>query len=254
MLTWDGWLKLGAMAAAVGVIGTLWFTAHSFDVASKQARVAELLELTTRFAKGVEQLGSPTLDVRLGGIYSLERLARDSDADRATVVEVLAAFVRTHAPNDKSCTAQEVHSPAADVQAALTVIGRRTADDLAVDLSFACLRGAALQQANLRHVWLYQTNLSYAQLMGTDLRDSVILGCDLGLAVLRGADLTNAQISNSIFVGTEMAHPAARQPGTPPAPTTFDHVTFDGNMYDEHTTWPTGFNPGGGWLKISQPH
>jgi hypothetical protein len=36
--------------------------------------------------------------VRLGGTYALERIARDSPPDRATIEEVLTAYLRGHAP------------------------------------------------------------------------------------------------------------------------------------------------------------
>jgi len=52
--------------------------------------------VTDRFAKAVEQLGSDKLDVRIGGIYALERVARDSAKDHPTVMEVLTAFIREH--------------------------------------------------------------------------------------------------------------------------------------------------------------
>jgi hypothetical protein len=41
--------------------------------------------------------GADKLDVRLGGIYALERIAKGSKRDHPTVVEVLSAFVREHA-------------------------------------------------------------------------------------------------------------------------------------------------------------
>ena len=34
--------------------------------------------MTDRYTKAIEQLGSDKLDVRIGGIYALERVARDS--------------------------------------------------------------------------------------------------------------------------------------------------------------------------------
>jgi hypothetical protein len=54
--------------------------------------------LTDRYTKAVEQLGSDKIEVRLGGIYALERLMRDSPTDQPTIVEVLAAYIRQHAP------------------------------------------------------------------------------------------------------------------------------------------------------------
>ena len=54
--------------------------------------------LIQRFARAVDQIGHPALDVRLGGLYSLERLAQESPEDHVPVIEILAAFVREHAP------------------------------------------------------------------------------------------------------------------------------------------------------------
>ena len=52
--------------------------------------------MTDRYTKAIEQLGSDKLDVRIGGIYALERMARDSAKDHPTVMEVLTAFIREH--------------------------------------------------------------------------------------------------------------------------------------------------------------
>jgi hypothetical protein len=64
----------------------------------RQLRIAREGQITERFTRAIDQLGHDHLDVRLGGIYALERIARDSPADRATIGEVLTAFVRSHAP------------------------------------------------------------------------------------------------------------------------------------------------------------
>ena len=53
-------------------------------------------QVTDRYTKAIEQLGSDKLDVRIGGIYALERVARDSAKDHPTVMEVLTAFIREH--------------------------------------------------------------------------------------------------------------------------------------------------------------
>ena len=47
--------------------------------------------MTDRYTKAIEQLGPDKgLDVRIGGIYALERIARDSPRDHPTIMEVLA--------------------------------------------------------------------------------------------------------------------------------------------------------------------
>ena len=86
--------------------------------------------ITERYTKAIEQLGSKGLDVRLGGIYALERIAVDSARDHPTVVEVLSAFVREHSnparrPRRRAAAPSYSPRPAADVQAAVTVLVSR---------------------------------------------------------------------------------------------------------------------------------
>lgn len=55
-------------------------------------------QLTERFIRAVEQLATNSVSVRVGAIYALARLAKESDRDRTAVIDLLAAFVREHAP------------------------------------------------------------------------------------------------------------------------------------------------------------
>lgn len=52
-------------------------------------------QVTERFSKAVEHLSDARLAVRLGGIYALERISKDSPIkDFWTIIEILTAFVR----------------------------------------------------------------------------------------------------------------------------------------------------------------
>ena len=53
-------------------------------------------QITQRFAQSVDQLGSEQIVVRLGGIYALERIARNSPVDAATIGEILSSYIRQH--------------------------------------------------------------------------------------------------------------------------------------------------------------
>lgn len=64
------------------------------------------------------------LEVRLGAVYALERIARDSEEDYWPVIEILTAYVRENAPRQQNDEGAKPH-PRADIQAILTVIGRR---------------------------------------------------------------------------------------------------------------------------------
>jgi hypothetical protein len=56
--------------------------------ADRQRRIVE------SFSRAVEQLGSDKLELRVGAIFALERLSRESPDDYWTIMEVLIAFVR----------------------------------------------------------------------------------------------------------------------------------------------------------------
>ena len=113
--------------------------------------------------KGSEHLASDKIVMRLGGIYALEGVMNTSEQYHGPVLEALCAFVRESTigktvPKDK---------PTTDVQAALTVIGRRIKGPGAVDLANVSIPGANLDS----HADLIGANLS-----GTDLSGANLLG------------------------------------------------------------------------------
>jgi hypothetical protein len=79
--------RLLTFGAGVFAAGALIFTARNFTL----TRVGQV---TDRYTKAIEQLGSDKRDVRVGGIYALERI--ETPRRSPTVMEVPAAFVRVH--------------------------------------------------------------------------------------------------------------------------------------------------------------
>ena len=165
--------RLLTLGAGLLAAGALVFTALNFSLLRRnseqadqwQRRTHELTEqgqVTDRYTKAIEQLGSDKLDVRIGGIYALERIARDSARDHPTVMEVLTAFIREHSreqwPPPEPDGAEPERSTRPDVQAALTVVGRRDAER---DVQSIDLTGADLTRADLRR-----------DLTGADLTDA----------------------------------------------------------------------------------
>jgi hypothetical protein len=131
----------------------------------RQLQVNREGQITDRYTKAVDQLGHAELDVRLGGIYALERIARDSPADQATIGEVLTAFVRGHAPWPPRLPGQyiatapidqvpELQVRAPDVQASLTVLGRGGFTLPAGRRDHMGLQAVDLRRANLRDAHL----------------------------------------------------------------------------------------------------
>ncbi|MBV8993827.1 MAG: pentapeptide repeat-containing protein [Pseudonocardiales bacterium] len=165
-------------------------------------------QITDRFTKAIEQLGSEKLDVRLGAIYALERIAVDSKRDHSIVVEVLSAFVRVRKRLPLGSGAQEKESdlasmvfygPDVDIQAVITVLGRLP-NRFGVtrgDLSLTDLRGANLDGANLAGANLKNTQLEWATMRRVNLRGAYLDGANCKWAKLDDSDLTYAQLSGS---------------------------------------------------------
>ena len=223
-----------ALVAAVALVGAAALTAR---YTWRAAKLTEEGQITDRYTKAIDQLGDDKIDVRIGGIYSLERIARDSAKDQPTVMEVLTTFVREHSREHAPPFARDQptvmealrtfvreHSPdnappsganpapswPGDVAAAVTVVARRNSKydrGNIIDLTGADLRYARLPAASLRG-WLFfeavliganlsGADLSYATLTGATLTGADLTGADLSFAKLTGADLTGATLTDA---------------------------------------------------------
>jgi hypothetical protein len=112
--------RLLTLGAGLFAAGALVFTARNF-------RLSREGQVTDRYTKAIEQLGSDNLGVRVGGIYALGRIASDSEKDHPTVMEMLTAFIREHSherrPQPDPGSKERFRRR--DIQAALNVVGHR---------------------------------------------------------------------------------------------------------------------------------
>jgi uncharacterized protein YjbI with pentapeptide repeats len=247
--------RLLTFGAGVFAGVALIYTARNFTLARRQLDLSQQTLITTdhrqreafelaargqvteRYTKAIEQLGSERLDVRIGGIYALERITRDYPLDyHPVVMEVLAAFVREHSrerwplPQGRHPTVMAVlaafargHSrekrplpgppanPSADatrpdVHAAITVIGRRDSkhDQEPINLTGAHLDGLYLPGANLRVVDFAGAHLGWAMLRKADLSGARLEGAHLPGTDLMGAHLDGNNLSEAHLSGSNL--------------------------------------------------
>src|ERR1700757_1470873 len=79
---WQGWKTVGAVAASLVVICMAIVATATFGVSVRTLQANTRSLTSGRFVKAIEQLGSDkSPDIRIGGIYGLEQLARDSPSD-----------------------------------------------------------------------------------------------------------------------------------------------------------------------------
>ncbi|MEM1161441.1 MAG: pentapeptide repeat-containing protein [Pseudomonadota bacterium] len=202
----------------------------------------------------------PNLEVRLGAIYALERIAQDSERDHITVMEVLCAYLRENAPasaaedhglgdwpdwienaseEQRAARDQEIRErrggfdadnnhvesklsnwvatrtePRVDIQAAITVIGRRGPDqtayehapkrDFKLNLRNTNLRRADLSKLDLRRALLTGARMEGADLSGARMEGANLFGARLEGADLSGADLKSADLNRCTIARTRL--------------------------------------------------
>jgi uncharacterized protein YjbI with pentapeptide repeats len=232
----------GTLAQIIGgliVLGGLYFTWRRIEVAQEG-------QITERFTRAIDHLGNRKLEIRLGGIYALERIARDSAKDHWQVTEVLTAFVREHSPWLKNQPPKAVETPvdhqpspeeesnffedfsedtyppmpllspslAVDIQAILTVLGRRLQiygkgehfplDMRRTDLRRANLAGAHLEGVILSAAHLDEANLADAHLKKATLMYTSLVRANLNSAYLEEALLVEADLKDANLIGAHL--------------------------------------------------
>jgi hypothetical protein len=230
---------LGGVALILTFVATWLQISDTRKVSERTLRSSGEQQETERFTRAVEQLGSTKPAVRLGGIYGLQQVARDTPSRRETVAQLMVAYLRSNHRLRKgdrrlqgielrirsgiSLCASSVAPPWPDTQAALSVllglprVVRSELDLAGVDLvgvrmNGADFSGAILRDASLAGAKLSNANFDHAQIpTGTDLRGACLRGARfngtyIGLvraegADFSGADLTRAEVREEHLVG-----------------------------------------------------
>ncbi|MDX1557764.1 MAG: pentapeptide repeat-containing protein [Marinobacter sp.] len=221
------------LAAFLGAPLVVWRSKIAFD----QVQTAQERMITDRFSKAVDQIGAvrrvprsqtvtkgdervnweeeqPNIEVRLGGLYTLQRISEDSLPDHVRVVETMCAYVRLNSLSQMvGDDGGESYPPEVDIQAALYMLGKRPEErivyemnlEVPLDFSDSVLRKSNLNALRLPFVDFDNSDLRYARLQHTDLRQASLEGakfqsadfheCLLYGAILRGADLSDTNIT-----------------------------------------------------------
>jgi hypothetical protein len=210
---------IGGCALLVG----LYFTWRT-------TKAAEDGRITDRFSKAVEQLGATNteggrqIEPRLGGIYSLERIARDSKRDAPAIVEILCAYVRENAPRqyakvDRDFGEQVSEEPerkkvGTDTQAILTFLSRFRSlvpsdpalvfDLNTTELFMADLSSCELGRAEFQRAYLERADFSRGRLEKADFSSAYLLRAKLIKAKLSNSSLYRAHLMNADLYGADL--------------------------------------------------
>jgi uncharacterized protein YjbI with pentapeptide repeats len=215
--------KNNIRTATVQAFGGLVLLIGAFFT-SRQLRLTREGQVTERFGKAIDQLGSDKLNVRLGAIHALARISKTSRAERSAVVEILTEHIRSYSPwppprnrarnillpiglaSTSRLNGQEV--PATDVQLVMALLARRRIAIAAnqavilsgVNLGSVSLPKAYLQKVNFRGSDLRGINLSKADLWRSDFEEANLQGAILERANLQRSSLKRANLEGARLV------------------------------------------------------
>lgn len=202
---------IGGAVVLYGIYNTL----IRIESIEKNIEIAQEGQITDRFTKAIEQLGHGNIEMKIGGIYALERISQDSLKDYWSIIEILTAYLRRTSSVDSVNSESEYvnDSPPRlpiEVQTALNVISRRKRFDLEVkqnrnpDLSLTNLKNAYLGKANLQF-----SDLSDANLEGANLKEANLLNAK-GLTINQLSNvktLYGARLSQSLEAKIKQQYP-----------------------------------------------
>jgi uncharacterized protein YjbI with pentapeptide repeats len=203
-------------AAGIFFLSTAFFTYQQIRLAQRQLDLSREGHATELYFKAIEQLGSDKTEVRVAGIYTLDRMRRQAIGGTREIVPVVTAFIRQHAflKNRDLLTSTNKWTPPLssshpDVQVALNLLSHlrpqpewhEITDHIAkemelefvkydrlvlqaLDLRRADLRNGDFHLCDFQQSLLTNTNLASANLMGTNFSGAKLSSAELSLANL----------------------------------------------------------------------
>jgi uncharacterized protein YjbI with pentapeptide repeats len=210
-------------AVFIGAATVAWVALRQARLRLEEQTNADLQRrLTESFSRAIEQIGSDKLEVRLGSIYTLERISRESQDFYWTTMETLTGFLRDRYRWIEEDERQAQYyagprRPPTDLAAILTIIRRRSdqnrerekAQGWYFDLQGADLRDSELTSVNLEGARLDGVHLSGSVLWNANLEGAILTGshleaANLGDANLTGANLAGAHLEGAYLSGTKL--------------------------------------------------
>ncbi|ACK66835.1 pentapeptide repeat protein [Rippkaea orientalis PCC 8801] len=195
------------------------------EAANRNAKLAEDRLVTERFSKAVEQLGSDKIQTRLGAIYSLEQIAKDSDIYHSIVIGVLTSFLRIN--SHTQLTILEIYTT-------LKVIQRQTLEKKSSDYNLDFCNAAfsnidffeiKFNAANFDRVTFYRCNFKglyfdKASFYKANFTECFFEGCNFNSSNFEKADFYGCNLKKSNFDGSNFEG------------VVFDRVDFEKSKFD----------------------
>ncbi len=244
----------GSITLSIAALGVILTVIRNL-LTRQQNKTDEERLVTEQISRAIDQVGAykqdikgerlePNIEVRLGGLYSLQRIMQNSRKDEDSIAKIFYAYVRENAKKVEKGTIEETKKdlhrwqkkryPREDVQAALDIINqfneawrnknKNILNDIQINFARSNFSGysftdknfsnfvlegvdlshATLTKANLSHATLIEANLTKANLTKANLTKVNLSGADLTDTDLTNADLTNADLTGANLIGADL--------------------------------------------------
>ncbi len=197
---------LATIIGGFAIVATVYSTTRALD-ATREGQI------TDRYTKAIEQLGAtktnqePNIEVRLGGIYALVRIAKDSARDSETIDQVLTAYMRHNIPAKAVQDCADTAIARADLQAITSTLGDVTyaqgrAKRPTFHLGGVSFCGFSFSGRNFDGS--YFTLGGDVDLRGAMLTDALLTEAKFKAARLEDSNLSGANLDSADFEGVNL--------------------------------------------------
>lgn len=210
--------------------------AHGLDV---------LREWNTRFHSATQLLGSGNEDARIGAVYAIEQLSKETKSMESywVCVELLCSFIRRRSRElGWMCDDVDVEAfpkTGEDIAVAMTVLARRRfrygeGEHKPLDLHEANLNSCLIEEGSFQEV-----NLDRSALVHTEFRNCNMVGANIQHADARFAQFKNSALMYTRFQYADLygAHIQVSDKVSDPRPFVTHHHTA---YFNDFTHYPFG--------------
>ena len=257
---------MAQIAGGLALLFGLYFTWRRVEISQRTLETQQDQQVTERFTRAIDQLGATDdegnkrLEIRLGGIYALERIAQDSpQRDYSTIFAVLCAYVRENTSRSTRENANLNLEPNTEAEHPLrrrlrrlhTVFTSREAEQEVgtnqPETESQHNRPPTYVQTILevlsRLRRLEESGIVSALGAYIDLRGAYLSGAVLTGAHLTGAYLSEANLTGAVLTGVDLSGAYFDQPEE------LTKEQLEQAIGNETTLLPEGLHPPASWTQ-----
>ncbi len=217
----------GSITLSIAVLGLILTVIRNL-LTRQQNRTDEQRLVTEQISRAIEQIGAykqsadgknlePNIEVRMGGLYSLQRIMYDSPRDALSIVKILYAYVRENLKRDKDkrdklkeYNKQNFSRPEEkplplpeDIVSALNIISQFNKDrkkkfgidasEVQSDFTYADFTNYSIRNIDFSYISFYHADFSGSNLVAVIFSNAILFSVNFSDTQLSVVNFSNAR-------------------------------------------------------------